>query len=87
MNTKHKKTLDKIFKKPTSSDVRCNDIEMLFIHLGSDLSEGQSSRVRVAYNGVRAILHRPHPHHEVSKEALHSIRRFLINAGIPYDEI
>ncbi len=62
------------------------DIEALFINLGAGVSEGSGSRVRVAFNGVRAVFHRPHPKKVTDKGALVSIRRFLINAGIS-DEI
>lgn len=87
MNKKHKKTLDLIFKTPIQSNIRWNDIEALFIELGGEISEGSGSRVRVALNGVKAVFHRPHPRPETDKGALTSVRRFLINAGIEYDEI
>lgn len=50
--------------------------------LGAELSEGRGSRVRVALNGVRAVIHRPHPRKETDKGALRSVRRFLDEAGV-----
>jgi len=38
-------------------------------------------------NGVIAVFHRPHPQKETDKGALKSVRRFLKNAGVKYDEI
>lgn len=46
------------------------------------MSEGNSSRVRIALNDVRAVFHRPHPHKETDKGAVVSVRRFLKEAGI-----
>lgn len=31
-------------------------------------------------NGVRAVLHRPHPGHELSKPGVRAVRGFLIDA-------
>lgn len=48
----------------------------------ADISEGRGSRVRIALQGVRAVLHRPHPQKETDRGAVMSMRRFLIEAGI-----
>lgn len=61
MNTKHRKTLEMIFKKPVQTNVRWDDIEKLIIALKGTISEGNGSRVRIALNGIRAVFHRPHP--------------------------
>lgn len=58
------------------------DIEALFAACGAEISEGNSSRVRVALNGVRAVFHRPHPQKETDKGAVKSVRRFLTEAEI-----
>lgn len=82
MNNKQRGTLEKVFKKPTPSDVAWADIEKLFIALGAEVTEGSGSRVRVALNGVRASFHRPHPQRVTDKGAVKSVERFLANAGI-----
>lgn len=87
MRKKHQKILELIFKIPVPSNVRWDDIEALFNNLGAHISEGSGSRVRIELNGVKAVFHRPHPKRETDKGALVSVRRFLINAGITYDEI
>ena len=61
MNKKQRQTLQRIFEKPTRSDILWNDIESLFIGLGAEVAEGKGSRVRVALNDFRAVFHRPHP--------------------------
>lgn len=87
MNQKHRKTLKAIFKQPIPSNIRWNDIENLFIHLGADISEGRGSRVAIELHGEEAVFHRPHPSPETDKGAVKSVRRFLENAGIYDDEI
>lgn len=87
MNKKQRKTLELIFKTPVPSDVRWDDIESLFRSLDAEIAEGNGSRVRVALNGVRSVFHRPHPKRVTDKGALVSVRRFLVNAGINYDEV
>ena len=82
MNKKHQKILDKIFQNPICSDVAWDDIENLLLALGAELSEGKGSRVRIALNGIRTVLHRPHPQKETDKGALQSMRRFLKEAGV-----
>ena len=82
LSSKHRKTLLAIFDNPVRSDVEWKKIESLFSALGSELSEGQGSRIRVALNDVRAVFHRPHPQKETDKGALKSVRRFLNEAGI-----
>lgn len=87
MNTKNLATLKDIFTDPVKPTIRWIDIEHLFLALGANLSEGRGSRVRVSLNNVFAVFHRPHPHKETDRGAVKSVRKFLINAGVRYDEI
>ncbi|WP_027360229.1 type II toxin-antitoxin system HicA family toxin [Desulforegula conservatrix] len=82
MNSRHRKTLSDIFKNPVQSNILWSDIEALLIALGSDISEGNGSRVRIKLNGERAVFHRPHPQKETDKGSVMSMRRFLENAGV-----
>lgn len=87
MNTKQRKVLEQVYKKPVQSNVKWSDIEALFKGFGAEITEGNGSRVRVELYGVKAVFHRPHPQKEVDKGALMSVRNFLKNAGIDHDEI
>jgi hypothetical protein len=82
MNSKHKKTLENIFKKPALSGILWKDVEALFRILGAEVSEGRGSRVRVSLGGVDAVFHRPHPAKETNRGAIESVRIFLENAGV-----
>ena len=82
MNKKQRQTRQRIFDKPTRSDISCNDIESLFIALGAEVDEGKGSRVRVALNDVRAVFHRSHPQRVTNKASVRSVQRFLIESGV-----
>ena len=62
-------------------------MESLFTAFGSKIEKAGGSRVCVMLNGVVAVFHRPHPGKETDKGALKSVRHFLINAGVKYDEV
>ncbi len=82
INKKHQRVLDSIFDEPVKSNIIWKEIEKLLLSLGTEISEGRGSRVRLYLNGVRAVFHRPHPQKETDKGALKSMRRFLIEAGV-----
>jgi hypothetical protein len=82
MNKKQHCTFQKIFEKPERADIKWNDIESLFIALGAEISQGRGSRVRIAFKGVRAVFHRPHPERVAGKGTVKSVRRFLQEAGV-----
>ena len=87
VNKKQRETLLLIFKEPPLSNIKWIAVESLFTALGAEISQGSGSRIRIAFNGVKAVFHRPHPRKETDKGALVSVRRFLENAGIKNDEI
>ncbi len=82
----HRKTLHAIFEDPVRSNIPWADVEKLLVALGSELSEGRGSRVRIFLNNVRAVFHRPHPQKETDKGAVKSMRRFLTEAGYGPEE-
>ena len=80
MNQKHRRTLAAVFEDPVRSNILWRDIEGMLKAVGAEIAEG--SRVRIALNRVRAVLHRPHPQKETDKGAVRSMRRLLIEAGV-----
>ena len=82
LNKKHIKTLNSIFEIPVRSNVLWTDVEKLLLALGSEMSEGRGSRIRIFLNGVRAVFHLSHPQKEIDKGALKSIRKFLEEAEV-----
>ena len=77
MKRKHQKTLEQIYKRPTSGTIPWSDIESLFRALGADISERAGSRVAVVLFGEVRIFHRPHPSPNTDKGAVASIRKWL----------
>ncbi|HLY54247.1 MAG TPA: type II toxin-antitoxin system HicA family toxin [Stellaceae bacterium] len=82
MNRHHRQTLAAIFAEPTPVDLRWRDIESLLRVVGSEISEGAGSRVRVALGGMRAVFHRPHPSPETKRGTVRAVRDFLIAVGV-----
>jgi len=78
----HRKTLAAIFTNPVRADIRWADIEALFRALGAEITQGSGSRVRISLNGTRMVFHEPHPQPTIVKDAVRSVRRFLLEAGI-----
>ncbi|WP_433000088.1 type II toxin-antitoxin system HicA family toxin [Treponema socranskii] len=68
-------------------DIAWREIENLLRALGAKISEGHGSRVRIELKGERAVFHRPHPQKVTDKGAIKSMRKFLNNAGVKYDEL
>ena len=82
MKPKHRKTLERIFSRPVSANIKWKDIEALFVSLGAEVSEREGSRVAVVlFNEVR-IFHRPHPTPTTDKGAVSSIRKWLETHGV-----
>lgn len=82
MKSKHQKTLDLIYKRPVSGNIKWKDIEFLFLELGAEITEAEGSRIRVRLFGERRVFHRPHPTPNTDKGAIASIRRWLEVNGI-----
>ena len=82
MRKKHRNTLKAIFADPVRSNIPWLDIEALLVALGTEVSEGRGSRLRLSLNGVDAVFHRPHPRKEADKGSVKSMRRYLREAGV-----
>lgn len=87
MQRKHLKTLNIIFTKPISANIKWADIEALFIALGANISERAGSRIAVVLDGEVQVYHRPHPQPTTDKGAVASVRKWLDGLGYsPIDD-
>ncbi len=77
MKRKHRRTLERIFARPTSGTIPWSDIESLFKALGAEVSERAGSRVAVVLFSEVRVFHRPHPSPNTDKGAVNSIRDWL----------
>ncbi len=82
MKRKHQRTLELIFTRPVSANVRWTDVEALFEELGAEISEREGSRVEVFLFGLVRVFHRPHPTPDTDKGAVAAIRKWLEENGV-----
>ena len=82
MKRKHQRTLELIFARPVSANVRWADIEALFSELCGHVAEREGSRVLVRLFGDRRVFHRPHPEPATDKGAVEAIRKWLEDHGV-----
>jgi len=78
----HTKTLELIFTRPVSGNIRWPDIESLFKGLGAKIIEREGSRIGVVLFGELQVFHRPHPSPDTDKGAVSSIRKWLERNGV-----
>lgn len=84
MNSRHRKTLEAIFRKPTASNIVFADLESLFIALGGKIVEGRGSRAAFEFPGsdLARVFHRPHPGKEAKKYQVETFREWFEELGI-----
>ncbi|MBW6421170.1 type II toxin-antitoxin system HicA family toxin [Rhizobium sp. XQZ8] len=82
MNSKHRKTLETVFRDPVSGTLEWAAIESLLAAVGCAVIEGSGSRVRFDKNGEIENFHRPHPAKEAKRYQVRAARSYLIRLGI-----
>lgn len=82
MKRKHSKTLELIFHRPVSGNIKWKEIEALLISLGAETIEREGSRLEVYLFGVVKVFHRPHPSPDTDKGAVSAIRKWFEENGV-----
>lgn len=82
MKRKHQRTIELLYARPASANIRWSDIEALFRELGAEIAEREGSRVEVYLFGAVRVFHRPHPLPDTDKGAVASIRKWLEENGV-----
>lgn len=82
MNSKHRKTLETVFRDPVSGTLEWAAIESLLLAAGCRIVEGNGSRVRFVMNGEVETFHRPHPEKEAKRYQVRAARAYLMRLGI-----
>lgn len=82
MNSRHRKTLQAIFARPTSPSVVFSDIEALLVALGGAITEREGSRVKITVQGEQWHCHRPHPGKEAKRYQVEEARELLQRIGV-----
>jgi hypothetical protein len=80
---KHAKTLELIFHRPVSANVKHADVMALLVELGAQVETSrEGSRVGVVMFGEVRVLHKPHPSPSMDKGAVAAIRDWLEQHGV-----
>ncbi len=82
MKTKHRKTLEAIFARPTHGGIVFSDIEALVVSLGGQVFEREGSRVKIEPKVEQWRCHRPHPGKEARKYQAEEARELFERRGI-----
>lgn len=82
LSAKHRATLADLFAKPTRPDIAWSRTQALVLALGGAVEQRAGSRVVLKLNGVRAVVHSPHPSPEMTRPSVRSVADFLTAAGI-----
>ncbi|MEE9452647.1 MAG: hypothetical protein V3V61_07830 [Gammaproteobacteria bacterium] len=88
LNTSQKKTLAKLFVKPTLSDIRWSEFVSLIKVLGGVVTkQGKTSgsRFGIHLGERKALLHKPHPTPIMKQGSVNSARDFLKACAITPD--
>jgi hypothetical protein len=82
VNSRHARTLARLFTEPVSGTIAWADIESLLFAAGCDVVVGSGSRVRFVQSGEFESFHRPHPAKEAKRYQVRAARAFLIRIGV-----
>ena len=82
MRTKHQRTLEGMFKKPTPTGIRWTDIVAMLEAAGVEVSERAGSRMLLKKGAERMVVHRPHPEPETGRATVRDIVTFLKAVGV-----
>ena len=82
MKRANQRTLELLYARPASGNLKWRAIGALFVELGAEVTEREGRRVAVVlFHEVRAF-HRPHPSPNTDKGAVASVRRWLEQHGV-----
>lgn len=75
----YKKTLGKLSRTPTPSDVKWDDLKSTLEHLGYDMLKGGGSRRKFYHKDKNALIicHEPHPSPDIDKGCIADVVEHL----------
>ena len=82
ISSRHHRTLERIFTRPTPSDIRWSEIESLLLAVGVEIEERSGSRVALIGDGRVLVVHRPHPQPVTARDTVRDLMRFLTSIGV-----
>ena len=81
MRHRHRRTLEKLFRRPPPSDVAWRDVVALILALGGEVRAGSGSVRAVSLRGRDLVVHEPHPRGDLPRGLVVRIQRFLSELG------
>lgn len=81
MRSKHQRTLERLFRRPTLADIRWVDIVAMLQAVDVEVSQRSGSRVLLKKGAERMVVHRPHPEPDTGKATVRDIAAFLESVG------
>ena len=82
MSSKQRRTLERMFSRPTPLAIRWADIASLLGAVGVEVLERSGSRVLLKKGDERIGVHRPHPGPETGRATIRDIAAFLDAIGV-----
>jgi hypothetical protein len=83
MNHRHRKTLHAIFAHPISNNLDYKAVVHVLEQLGAEIENKSGNRIGVTLNGHTVAL--THVNHDLPKEEVVQVRKFLTTCGIDPD--
>ncbi len=80
MNYHHRKTLHALFAHPISANIDFKKVMHLLEEIGAEVDNKSGNRVGVTLSGHSAAF--THVHHDLPKEEVVQVRKFLEACGI-----
>ena len=85
LNSRQRKTLERVYAEPTRSDIVWTDVRALLEACGATIQDGRGSRVRIRLGEYMCNKHKPHPQKEMKKYMVELAREFLTRIGVGPD--
>ena len=86
MRSKHRQTLARVYAQPTPADIRWAEIEAMLLACDVTVTQRAGSRVALAKDRERMVVHRPHPSPQTNRATVRDIAVFLSAAGVELDD-
>jgi hypothetical protein len=84
MNHHHRTTLHALFAHPVSANIDFKKVVHLLETLGAEVDNKSGNRIGVTLEGHTVLF--KHAHHDLPKEEVTEVRRFLAACGITPDK-
>ncbi len=82
MNSKQRKTFEKIFDNPVRKNIKWMDVEKLIVAVGGKIKQGDGSRIRIGLGEFSLNIHTPHPQKELKPYQVRAIRKLFVERGL-----